>query len=384
MKGRTGIPRLLIVSNVDWFFISHRLHLVPCARQEGFDVHVAVASTGRLDEIQQAGAVVHDLPLSRAGLSPLVEAKAIWRLRSFIRAVQPDLLHLVGLKAITHGLIASLAVRRRLVPIAALSGFGHTLDGDGNRMLRGVVVFVLRILIRASRATVLVQSSAAAQALLSWRLCSPNKISIIEGSGVDTKVFSPTRRNAKSGDITYVMTGRLIGEKGLNEYLEACRLCRHETGSGRFVLAGIPDVGGNPTAWPIELTKARCREAGVELLLNVSDMPALLKQSHVYVHASYSEGLSKSLLEAASCGLAIVATDIPGNQSVVSHESTGLLVPVRDSRALATAMSRLMHDSALRQELGAAARGRCEERFSLEHVQSDTVRLWKTLVGGEV
>jgi glycosyltransferase involved in cell wall biosynthesis len=99
-------------------------------------------------------------------------------------------------------------------------------------------------------------------------------------------------------------------------------------------------------------------------------------RSHIAVLPSYREGLPKSLLEAAACGRAIIASDVPGCSDVVVHGETGLLVPPRDAAALARAIARLAGDPALRQRLGEAARARVERLFAEPHVIARTLALY--------
>ena len=108
-------------------------------------------------------------------------------------------------------------------------------------------------------------------------------------------------------------------------------------------------------------------------------MPRLYAASHIAVLPSYREGLPKSLIEAAACGRAVVTTDVPGCRDAIEPDETGLLVPVRDPRALADAIARLAEDAALRQSMGAAGRALAEREFNIERVARIHVELYDTL-----
>ncbi len=381
------MPKILFVANVDWFFISHRLHLVGTAKEAGFEVEVAAAPTGRDSEIESAGATFHPIRLSRSGVNPFREVWAAYQVSRCIRRSRADLVHLVGIKPIVFGTLAASIMPRRPVVIAAFSGFGHVLEGTASPVLRRSVLTALHILLRRSGAVAVVQNEDARRQLVAWRVAETERVVLIEGSGVDTDLFvqaDPIRRSP----LRVCMSGRLISEKGLDEYLGAAKLCGSAGLDVRFTLAGTLDLGGNPTAWTAEDAWVRCRDAGVELLLNVSDMPGLLQEADIFVQASYTEGLSKSLLEAASCGLALVATDIPGNRPVVVDRQTGLLVNARSAESIANAVAALAASPPLRTRLGAAARARAMTRFSTRMIQDKTRDLWLDLYsqrsGGDV
>jgi len=101
------------------------------------------------------------------------------------------------------------------------------------------------------------------------------------------------------------------------------------------------------------------------------------------VLASRREGLPKSLLEAAACGRAMVATDAPGCREIAVEGQTALTVPVDDSDALAAAMTRMAQDTPMRKKLGKAARELVENRFSAAIVGRETVALYDRLLGLE-
>ena len=111
------------------------------------------------------------------------------------------------------------------------------------------------------------------------------------------------------------------------------------------------------------------------------DMPAVISGSTIVCLPSYREGLPKALLEAAAMARPIVATDVPGCREIVIHGENGLLVPARDSLALADALLRLIESPELCRKFGAAGRKMVEDAFSIEHVISATLGVYGELTG---
>ena len=112
------------------------------------------------------------------------------------------------------------------------------------------------------------------------------------------------------------------------------------------------------------------------LLGQVADISTVWAKAHLAALPSRREGLPKSLLEAAACGRAMVATDVPGCREIVREGVTGLLVPAENPEALARAIARLMDDPELRQRYGRAARQAAVNEFSSERVGRDIVALY--------
>ena len=110
-------------------------------------------------------------------------------------------------------------------------------------------------------------------------------------------------------------------------------------------------------------------------------MAAVLAQSNLVCLPSYLEGLPKALIEAAACGRAIVTTDVPGCRDVVRHNENGLLVPPRDSDALADALASLIENPSLRARMGAHGREIVIREFSEEIIFAQTLAIYRELLG---
>jgi glycosyltransferase involved in cell wall biosynthesis len=106
-------------------------------------------------------------------------------------------------------------------------------------------------------------------------------------------------------------------------------------------------------------------------------MEQIYRQSHIVVLPSMYEGVPTVLLEAASCGRPIVASDIPGCQAIVSHGINGLLVPVNNPAALADALEHLIMDKKLRQQMGEAGRRIALERFTNDSINRQTAAVYQ-------
>jgi glycosyltransferase involved in cell wall biosynthesis len=109
-------------------------------------------------------------------------------------------------------------------------------------------------------------------------------------------------------------------------------------------------------------------------------MADLYRSVDIVVLPSYREGLPKGLIEAAACGLPLVTTDVPGCREVVTDDVDGLLIPAKDSAALAAAIVRLSEDPALRKRLGEAARQKVLAEFDERIVIEQTLNVYRELV----
>lgn len=104
-----------------------------------------------------------------------------------------------------------------------------------------------------------------------------------------------------------------------------------------------------------------------------SDVPQLLALSHIFVLPTFFEGMCNAIMEAMTRGLAVVTTDIQENRELITHEKTGLLCPVRDTKHLSESLMRLLQDTNLRNTIGEAAKQSIDHRYNLP----ESVNRWR-------
>lgn len=124
----------------------------------------------------------------------------------------------------------------------------------------------------------------------------------------------------------------------------------------RVALVGEPDTG-NPGAIDVGTLQAWHDKGPVEWWGFRQDIRQVYWESDIVVLPTvYNEGVPTALMEAAACGLPLIATDIPGCRSVVSDTLNGFLVPPNNPEALAKALDKLAKNAMLRDRMGAAGR----------------------------
>lgn len=198
--------------------------------------------------------------------------------------------------------------------------------------------------------------------------------------GIDTERFRPDGRRAEPPRV--VCVARLKPVKNLELLLEACAILR-----GRGVEFRCALVGDGPCRDELEAMRARLGLGEVLELVGAAEQAGVLawwRRAAVAVLTSKSEGMPVSLMEAAACGVPAVATAVGGVPELVEDGVTGLLAPAGDAGALAAALERLLRDPELARRLGAAARRRAEERFSVARQVDRLLALWAELVPEEV
>ena len=370
---------LLIVVNDAAFFLSHRLAVAQGAKNAGYEVQIASMPGPAVEQIRDLGFVHHELPLSRSGkniFAEILSLVSIWRL---LWRLKPDVLHLVTIKPVLYGGIAA-----RLAPVkgvvAAVSGLGFVFLAKGLKatILRRVIRSLYCFALGKKNLRVIFQNPDDRDVLVGMGALEPIKVEMIRGSGVD--LASYTEVPEASGTPIVCLAARLLRDKGVLEFVEAVRILRQRGVNAQFQLVGDLDLG-NPASITVDELEAWRQEGFIELTGFRKDVANLFRDAHIVTLPSYREGLPRVLVEAAACGRAVVTTDVPGCRDAIEPGITGLLVPVRDSLALADAIEVLLNDSGMRQKMGHAGRMLAESEFSIDKIVKQHLDIYSKLEG---
>ncbi len=333
------------------------------------------------------GGNVSENDFETAGATPLsvcIETGFVWKeflhLRRILQTNNFQIFHLHGARAAFYGRLvaATLSYRPRIV--FTIHGFATPFHSVFKRT---VYLWLERVLQQITDRTICV-AQAEADVFLSFKLTTPNKISIVP-YGIDVARFStpPPILNPLL-DILDTNHGPVI--------LTICRLnVPRDFGSlltaFEKVLTEFPDahlliVGDGPQRAEVETLIHRLElNYAVHITGFRDDIPALMALADVYVLTSYGwEGYPISTLEAQAAAVSVVVTDAGGSKEAVLNEETGLVVPKCQPDALGKALMRLLQDSDLCQRLGAAGQQRASQEFSRERMVKNIEAIYGKVV----
>ena len=373
--------KLLFIVNVDWFFISHRFPIALKAMEEGYEVHLLCAITDKSEYLENMGLIVHPFSFSRSGKNIFNELACAFGLYKQIKSIKPDLVHLVTIKPVLYGGIATRMVKVQGV-VSAISGLGFLFvkrAGLRVRLIRNGVFFLYPMAMGHPNQCVIFQNPTDMNALIAAGGVQKDKTRMIRGSGVDLQDYPVLPE--PDGVPVIVMASRLLKDKGVHEFVEAARIVKSKGIKARFQLIGEPD-SENPESVTAEAVQSWQDEGVVECLGFRPDIADLFAQAHIVILPSYyGEGLPRVLIEAAACGRAVITTNMPGCRDAIEPDVSGLLVPARDAKALAQAMERLIEDDALRQQMGRKGRDLAEHEFGIDKVVATHLAIYHELMG---
>lgn len=370
---------LLIVVNVDWFFLSHRKDVALAAQEAGWDVTIVTADTGKLKDIESIGLKTINLPMSRSGMNLKEELGTLKFLYRLYKRERPDVVHHVGMKTILWGTLAARFARVNGV-VNAISGLGGFFAEDNKGLAARLMPKVLKFSHNQKNLLCIFQNDDDKGLYVNNGIIRPDQARFIKGSGVNLHEFCYTPE-PNTGKIRVILTARMIEEKGVFILIEAAERLRNKyCDTVEFLLVGGLD--DHPGAITKEQLDAVCDGKYIQWLGYRTDVKELLQSSHIVAFPSYyMEGLPKSLIEADAIGRPIITCNSVGCKETVVDGYNGYLIPKKDVDALVEKLDALISNSALRQEMGKNSRKYAEEFFSIDTVIERHLSIYNELIG---
>ncbi len=303
------------------------------------------------------------LNVERNGLNIFKDVITFIGLYKVLKDERPDKIFVYQAKTIIFGAVAA-----RLCGITEvfvlIAGLGSVFRGSTfkSKILKSIISRGYRLSCNFSK-KVFLQNKDDKRELISAGIVDEKKIVILNGSGVNLQEFSPVPFPVKPA---FLFIGRLIKDKGVIEYLEACRIIKEKHKSIRCLLVGPFD--SNPSSMKKSELQQYIDAGVVEYFGEQSDVRPYIAQATVLVLPSYHEGTPKTVLEAMAMGRAIITSNAPGCRETVEEGGNGFLVPVKDITGIVARMEQLLNDSALCKKMGLASLKKVADKYDVRKV----------------
>lgn len=352
-------PIVFLTSNTSWYLYNFRRSTIQALHEQG----KRVICLSPLDDFSQRladelGAKHIALPLDGKSTGVIKELHSLRFVWQVLRQYRPEFVFNFTVKM---NIYCGLACALQKIPFANnISGLGTAFIHDSWLFRR---VRQLYGLVNRQARKLFFQNAEDLAVFRDQGLLGATPFILLPGSGVDLQRFQLAPL-PDSDPFTFIMVARLLGDKGVREYAEACRQLRVWGLKARCLLVGPLGVSNRTAITEAEVGQWQA-EGGLEYLGATDDVRPLIAQAHVLVLPSYREGMPRTVLEAAAMGRPAIVTDVPGCRQAIEPEVTGWLCEVRNAGALAQQMKRVLcMDSESLQQAGRAARMRMENQFN--------------------
>ena len=360
-------PSIIVLSSYTPSLFWYRIDMMKCFIDRGYDVY-AVADQPESEwsvKFSDLGIKYKQIFIQRNGMNPFKDMRTIKCIVDLYREIKPHKVFTYQAKSTIYGGIAARIIGGLDVyPMIGGVGSIYLSNTLKARLIRTIVNFEYRIALRKS-ATVFFQNNDDLATFRDNKIIKNQKVCMISGSGVNTQLFYPMEF---PNEISFLFTARLIKDKGIYEYLQACKMLKQDYCNVKCSIVGPYDT--NPTAVTAEELKPYIDNSIIQYFGNQEDVRPFIQQSSVFVLPSYREGTPKAVLEAMSCGRAVITTDSPGCKETVVDGVNGYLVPVKDADAIYKKMKYFVENPDLVETMGKESRNIVEKKFDVRIVNS--------------
>ena len=372
--------KILIAITEDWFALSHFQPLISKLHKLAAEVVVVTNSSGRMAEIEALGVRAIAFDYGRSSLHPLRESVRIMRFSRILRAEMPDVVHLIAMKPVVLGGLATELVGTRHT-VLHLTGLGflaisHTARA---RLARTLALAVMRRVMARPRSWLIVENPEDLDFVQGGGVRPGADVTVLGGAGIDPETFRALEMPQHVPPVT-AFVGRMIRPKGVQVLMAAQQILKARNVPHVIELYGRSD-DGNPEAILPQAIGDWSDGINTRWAGHTSDISGIWRRASIFVLPALSrEGMPRAMLEAAASARPLVVTDVPGCRHFVRDGVEGLVVAPGDASGLADALERLIRDPKLRQRLGDAARARVLEGYTIAHVEAALERTYRALV----
>lgn len=353
--------RILILTNYANGLYLFRKELLLAFMEDGHEICVSLPPDENVEKLLRLNMdgqhlEIIETPFERRGNNPV---KDFGLFRTYLRLLKKHGPDIVLTYTIKPNLYGGLACSIKGVPyICNITGLGTAVENTG--LLSKILLLFYRISMKKAK-RVFFQNKKNLEFMNMHRIAAYNS-KLLPGSGVNLAEHPYEDYPSEENGICFLAVIRIMKDKGLEEYLRAAHIMKEKYNRLSFYLVGEYEEGTRKLYEP-QINRFH-GEGVIKYFGHVDNVQEIMAKSHVIVHPSYHEGLSNVLLEAASCGRPVLASDINGCIETFEEGRSGFSFRVKSVKALVEAMEKILALSQRqRKEMGAAGRAWIEKNF---------------------
>jgi glycosyltransferase involved in cell wall biosynthesis len=357
-----------------------RADLIKALVSEGHEVYALALDYNEdsREKVQALGAITVDYEFSRAGVNPFSDLLNTFRLAKILKAIRPDLTFSYFSKPVIFGTFAAVlaGVKRR---VGMLEGLGYVFTDMPTgvsfklRVLRQIQVFLYRLSFPFLERIIFLNPDDPVDLIERYNI-KVKKVDVLGAIGLNLQDYPYSPCPAKS-PISFLFIGRLLAEKGVNEYVAAARLVKKRYPETRFVMLGGLD-SENPGGLSAATLKQLVEDGLVIHPGHVSNVVDWITKADVFVLPSYyREGVPRSTQEAMAVGRTVITTDVPGCRETVIDGVNGFLVPPWSAQILSEKMIFLIEHPEYLEKMGLESYRFAREKFDAQKINQRLMNL---------
>jgi glycosyltransferase involved in cell wall biosynthesis len=369
--------KLLYFVSEDEYFITHKINQAKTALKFFDEIKIMCKFSNYSRKIELSGFKTINFNLNRKSINPILNLKSLIKFFSITTKYKPDVIQCFALKPILYSIIINFFLKRDIKILCCVVGMGYLIINKNlfARVYKSIYFFLLKIFIN-KKVFFVFQNSDDYSLFRRKKIISKNNSSLIRGSGVCTKKF---KSNNQKKIYDLIFHSRIIKDKGVFEIIDAIKILRNQNVFFKTLFLGDID-NANRSFITEKQVNFWVKEKLIIWKRKTNNVLPYLQKSKISILPSSREGLPKSLLEAASCKLPIISTDVPGCREVCINNFNGFLVQPKDSGSLSKSIQKLLFNSNLMKKFGRNSREIVTKNFSDQIVSNEFLKLYQEVI----
>lgn len=357
--------RIFIAANDSYGLYLFRRDLISRMIADGHEVYASLPDGDCTERIKALGCTFIETEVDRRGINPKRDSALILTYYKLLKEIRPDL---VVTYTIKPNIYCGMAARRLHIPYAInITGLGTAFQKEGplKKLVKGLYH------VGCDKAKIVfTENPGIKEEMVGMNLFPAEKIHVLHGAGVNTEHFALVPYPSEKSPVKFLFIGRVMKEKGIDEFFSAAQRLNHEGFLCEFHVAGSYEED-----YHLKIQKMQSKE---NLVFHgfVDDIRPLIASCHCFVLPSYHEGMANTLLECGAMGRPLITSAVHGCMEAVNEDVSGYLVPTQDADSLYEAMKRfVLLPLEQKEKMGKASHDYVSAIFDKKHVVEDTVRL---------
>lgn len=316
------------------------------------EVFVSVPENQYNPKIEDIGCKIIVTEVDRRGTNIVKDLSLISHYKKIIKTVQPDVVLTYTIKPNIYG---GYVCRKYKIPyLCNITGLGSALENEG--ILQVITSNMYKFALKKAY-KVFFQNEASKDFMRKLGIVKDNYV-MIPGSGVNLEQYT-VKKYPEDKTIEFVFVGRIMKEKGFDQYVEAARYIRSKYPETRFNICGFYEDDY------AQIMNELIEDDIVVYHGAIENMVDMYNKIHCTIHPTYyPEGMSNVLLESLACGRPIITTDRPGCKEIIEDGINGFIVRQKDSQDLIEKIEKFLSlSNKQRAQLGLNGRKKVEQQF---------------------
>lgn len=348
--------KILLLANHGVYVYNLRKELIEELLEQKYEVYLSYPKDEKTSYFESIGCTVIDTQFDRHGKNPFEEFKLIKHYQKMIKKIKPNVVLTYTIKPNIYGGIAASSQKKPY--IANITGLGSAVENEG--ALKKVIILLYKFSFKKAH-TIFFQNKKNKQLFIDEKIAIGTH-KLIPGSGVNIKQFE-ILPYPEDKVIRFLYIGRVMKEKGIEEFIEAAIDIKKRYKNTEFHILGFCEENYEERLKKLQNNKI------IEYHGMQKDTISFQKRSHCTILPSYHEGMSNVLLESAASGRPVIASNINGCKEIIDDKKTGYIFEVKNSNNLISKIEAFLSlSNEEKREMGLEGRKKIEKEFDRKTV----------------